>query len=76
MHLNSSLPAMKGWLLRVRLDQAWEQCFYESKGDALDVAKALRDDYGSHVRDLQLVRVDDAEAKQAFPVQYQKHYRS
>jgi hypothetical protein len=67
---------MKGWLLRVRLDRAWEQCFFESRGEALDVAKALCDDYGSKVRDLQLVRADDAKAKRSFLVQYQKHYRS
>jgi len=67
MRLNSSSHAMTGWLLRVRLDLAWEQCFFESKEDALDVAKALRDDYGSHVRDLQLVPIDgDAQANRHF----------
>lgn len=58
MHPNSPRSANKGWLLRVKLGPAWEECLFESRSDALEVAKALCDDYNAQVRGVKLVKVD------------------
>jgi hypothetical protein len=74
MHLNFSPCPASGWLLRVKLGPAWEQCFFTSSGEALEAANALCEDYGAEVKELKMVRVDDPGSEPL--VRYQKYYRN
>jgi hypothetical protein len=49
------------WIIKARIHGGWESCRCRSQALAESFARALRRDYGQHVKNIQVSKLDDLE---------------